>query len=158
MLSLSCNEAARRSAWTCLSCSLPRTPQALMAMSSHPLAVHSHQRHQRKHSSSKTPSSPSDDSRAITTPSEAPTAKAKPVTKEGTERRSSTRLGRRKYKDVTQEASGRSKTGLQQNLPSVPPTPHLPPVGESIPKISVLPCRPTDLRSRCSRSIVLFDP
>ena len=128
MLSFSWSEPAWRSTWTCLSCSaLPRTSQALMAMSSRPLAVH---RHQRKHSSSKTPSSPSDNSRAITTPSEAPSTEAKPITKEGTERRSSTRLGRRKSKDITQEALRRSKTGLQPNLPSVPPTRHLPPVGE----------------------------
>ena len=128
MLSISCNEAARRSTWMCLSCSaLPRTSQALIAMCSRPLPVHGHQR---KHSSSKTPSSPSDDSRAIATPSEAPTTEAKPIVKEGPERRSSTRLGRRKYKDITQEALGRPKTGPQKNLPSVPATRHLPPVGE----------------------------
>lgn len=128
MLSLSCNEAARRSTWTCLSCSaLPRTSQALMAITSRPLAVRTHQR---KHSSSKTPSSPSDDPRAITTPAEAPTTEAKPVAKVDTEKRSSTRLSRRKSKEITQEALGRTKPGPQPNLPSVPSTQHLDPAGE----------------------------
>lgn len=142
MLSLSCNEAARRSTWTCLSCSaLPRTSQALMAITSRPLAVRTHQR---KHSSSKTPSSPSDDPRAIATPAEAPTTEAKPIAKVDTEKRSNTRLSRRKSKEITQEAFGRTKPGPQPNLPSVPSTQHLDPAGKFVPHTSPLPCRSTD--------------
>ena len=155
MLSLSCNEAARRSTWTCLSCAtLPRTSQALIAMSSRPLAA---QGHQRKHSSSKTPSSPNDDSRAITAPAEAPTTEAKPVVKEGAERRSSTRLGRRKYKDSTQEVSGKPKSGTQQNLPSVPATRHLPPAGGSHCNIGPIltSCSP---HLRYPHSIIFLNP
>ena len=98
-----------------------------MAITSRPLAVRTHQR---KHSSSKTPSSPSDESNPIATPSEAPTTEAKSGLKMGAEKRPSARLGRRKLKDITQETLGKTKTGPQLNLPSVPSTQHLHPTGE----------------------------
>lgn len=81
--------------------------------------------HQRKHSSSKTPSPPKDEPRAITTPSDAPSKDAKPVAKESTEKRPSTRISKRKSKDGIQDTARKSKNEFTFDLPSVPTTNHL---------------------------------
>ncbi|CAF9926997.1 MAG: hypothetical protein ALECFALPRED_003598 [Alectoria fallacina] len=81
--------------------------------------------HQRKHSSSKTPSPPKDEPRAITNPSDAPSKDAKPVAKEGTEKRPSTRISKRKSKDGIQDTTEKSGNELTFILPSVPTTNHL---------------------------------
>lgn len=126
-MSLCSNALARRNPWTCLSCStIARTFQVLIAGS----ASRSQARmHQRKHSSSKTPSSPKDDSRAITTPTEAPTKEAKPGPKDSTEKRPGTRISRRKSKDGPQDVTGKPRNELTLSLPSVPSTTHLHPSG-----------------------------
>ncbi|MCJ1269338.1 hypothetical protein MMC22_009230 [Lobaria immixta] len=124
MLSVSLNDAARRGAWTCLSCStLPWGFQAWITSSSRPLAAPAHQR---KHSSSKTSSSPKDEASVITTPSEAPAKEVESAAKERTEQGTSTRVGRRKSKDITLGADkGRNQALL--NMPSVPSTQSLKP-------------------------------
>ncbi|KAF6231247.1 hypothetical protein HO173_010579 [Letharia columbiana] len=123
MLSLYSSEFVRRSTWTCLSCSaLSRTSQTLIASPPNRLPAHDHQR---KHSSSKTPSAPKDETRAITTPSEAPSKDAKAAVKEGTEKRPNTRISKRKSKDSIQDTAGKSSNELTFNLPSVPTTNHL---------------------------------
>lgn len=118
MLSFSLNEAARRGAWTCGSCStVPRTYQAWFTNSSRSLPVRS-----RRYSSSKPSSSPKDESRAITTPSTAPAKEA--LAKERSDQR---RVNRRKSKDVGHESGGRgkSKDSSPSNMPSVPSTQNL---------------------------------
>lgn len=123
MLSLYSSEFVRRSTWTCLSCSaLSRTSQTLIASPPNRLPAHDHQR---KHSSSKTPSPPKDETRAITTPSEAPSKDAKAAVKEGIEKRPNTRISKRKSKDSIQDTAGKSSNELTFNLPSVPTTNHL---------------------------------
>ena len=115
MLSFSLNEAARRGAWTCGSCStIPRTYQAWFNNSARSLPVRS-----RRHSSSKPSSSPKDESRAISTPSTAPAKEA--LAKE----RSDRRVNRRKSKDVGHESRGKSKDKSLSNMPSVPSTQNL---------------------------------
>ena len=127
MLSLYSSEFVRRSTWTCLSCSaFPRRSQALIAGAPSPSLAHVHQR---KHSSSKAPSPPEDDARAITTPSDAPSKDAKPVVKASTEKRPSTRISKRKSKDSLQDTAGKSSNELTFNLPSVPTTNHIHPIG-----------------------------
>ena len=125
-MSLCSSQIIRRSPWTCLSCSsLTRTSQALIAASTSrsPARIH-----QRKHSSSKTPSSPKDDPRAITTPTEAPTQDG-PVGKDSVEKRTNTRINRRKPKDGLTEGAKKPGPELAMNLPSVPSTTHLHPSG-----------------------------
>ncbi|MCJ1450589.1 hypothetical protein MMC28_000922 [Mycoblastus sanguinarius] len=125
MLSLYSNELARRSTWTCLSCSaLSRTSQALI---SSPAGRSSAGIHQRKHSSSKTSSSPKDEPTAIATPSEAPAKEAKPGIKDGVEKRSGARVSKRKSKDGIPETAGKINHEMALNLPSVPSTQHLHP-------------------------------
>lgn len=116
MLSFSLNEAARRGAWTCGSCStVPRTYQAWFTSSSRSLPVRS-----RRYSSSKPSSPPKDESRAITTPSTAPAKEA--LAKERSDQR---RVNRRKSKDVGHESRGKSKDSSPPNMPSVPSTQNL---------------------------------
>lgn len=117
MLSFSLNEAARRGAWTCGSCStVPRTYQAWFTSSSRSLPVRS-----RRYSSSKPSSSPKDESRAITSaPSSAPAKGA--LAKERSDQR---RVNRRKSKDVGHESRGKSKDSSPPNMPSVPSTQNL---------------------------------
>lgn len=123
MLSLYSSEFVRRGTWTCLSCSaLSRTSQALIAGPPNHSPTHVHQR---KHSSSKTPSSPKAETRAITTTSDDPSKDAKPVVKESTEKRPSTRISKRKLKDGVQDSAGKDNNELTFNLPSVPTTEHL---------------------------------
>lgn len=123
MLSLYSSEFVRRGTWTCLSCTaLSRTSQALIAGPSNHSPTHVHQR---KHSSSKTPSSPKDETRAITTPSDGPSKDAKSVVKESTEKRPSSRISKRKSKDGMQDTAGKNSNELTFNLPSVPTTNHL---------------------------------
>ena len=119
MLASSCNDIARRSAITCLSCSgLGRTSHVFISTSLQaPTRIH-----QRKYSSSK-PSSASKSEPQ--TPSDAPEAK---VPSPESSRRSSTRL-RRKARDSTREPLIGSVDGTKYNLPSVPSTQHLHPLG-----------------------------
>lgn len=126
-MSLRSAQIARRSPWTCLSCSaITRTSQALIAVSTTQSPAHIHQH---KHSSSKTPSSSKAEPRAIATPSEAPSEKAKPASKDATEKRPSTRVDRRKLKDVagtgTQDVGGKPSNEMTRNPPRVPSTAHL---------------------------------
>lgn len=124
MLSLYSSELVRRSTWTCLSCSpLSRT---LIAGPQNASPAHVHQR---KHSSSKTPSPPKDETGAIATPSDTPSKDAKPLIKESTEKRPSTRISKRKSKDGVQEMAGKGSNELTFNLPSVPTTNHLHAIG-----------------------------
>ena len=117
MLSRYSNELARRSTWTCISCAAAtRTSQALIAGSPKRSPAHEHQR---KHSSSKTSSSPKDESRAIATPSEAPSKKPKSAAQEIMEKRPSSGVSRRKS----------NNNDLSLNLPSVPSTGHVHPLG-----------------------------
>ena len=123
MLSLYSSEFVRRGTWTCLSCSaLSRTSQALIAgpPSHSPTNVH-----QRKYSSSKTPSSPKDETSAITTTADDPSKDGKPVVKESIEKRPSTRISKRKPKDSAQVTAGKNSNEMTFNLPSVPTTNHL---------------------------------
>lgn len=123
MLSLYSSEIVRRGTWTCLSCSaLSRTSQALTAGPPNHSATYVHQRN---HSSSKTPSSPKAETRAITTTSDDASKDAKPVVKESTEKRASTRISKRKLKDGVQDSAGKDNNELTFNLPSVPTTEHL---------------------------------
>ena len=128
MLSLYSSELFRRSTWTCLSCStLSRISQAPIAG---PPNRSSANAHQRRHSSSKTPSPPKNETRAITTPTDTPTKENKPVEEhmpveeERIEKRPSTRISRRKSKVGTQD-TGKSSNEMIFNLPSVPKTNHL---------------------------------
>lgn len=121
-MSLCSTQIARRTPWTCLSCtSLIKTSQALVAG---PISGSQARIHQRKHSSSKTSSPPKDEPRAIATPTEAPTKDAKPAGKKSTEKRPSTRIGRQKSKEGIQEAANASDE-MSLSLPSVPATSHL---------------------------------
>ena len=123
MLSLYSSEFIRRNTWTCLSCS------ALSRISQTPIAGppnrSSANAHQRKHSSSKTPSPPKHETRAITAPSDKPSKDSKPVGKESAEKRPSTRIGKRMPKDGIHDVTGKSSSELTFNLPSVPKTNHL---------------------------------
>ncbi|KAL6715641.1 hypothetical protein ACLMJK_006602 [Lecanora helva] len=115
-MSLCSGQVIRRNPWTCFSCaSLARTPQVLVTGSKSRTATH-----QRKHSSSKTPNQPKDDTRAISAPTEAPT-------KETTDKRPSSRFGRRKSKDGVQDMTKKANNDTSLNLPSVPSTAHLHP-------------------------------
>ena len=130
-MSLYSSQVIRRSPWTCLSCStVAKTSQALVNGSTSRSPVYLHQR---KHSSSKTPSQPKDDSRAISAPTEAPTEapseEASPTAKETVEKRPSSRFGRRKSKHGPQDATKQPAHELSLNLPSVPSTAHLHPSG-----------------------------
>ena len=130
MLSLYTTEFVRRNTWTCLSCStLSRLSQAPIAGPPHPSAVNAHQR---KHSSSKTPSPPKDENPAITAPSDNPSKDSKPAVKEVTEKRPSTRISKRKSKDGIHDVAGKSSNELIFNLPSVPKTNHLHVVGMAL--------------------------
>lgn len=127
MLSLYSSEFLRRNTWTCLSCStLPRLSQAPVAGPSYPSPANAHQR---KHSSSKTPSSPKDESPAMTTPSDTPSKDTKRAVKENVEKRPSTRISKRKSKDGIRDLAGKSSNEMTFNLPSVPKTNHLHAVG-----------------------------
>lgn len=152
MFSVSLNDAARRGTWTCLSCSpLPWGFQAWITNSSRPLTAPPHQR---KYSSSKPSNSPKDESSAIANPSEAPasevpasevpasevpakeapakeaTAKeAKSSAKERAKQGTSSRVGRRKSKNVTPGVDKGRKEALL-NLPRVPSTMSLKPQGK----------------------------
>ena len=118
MLSRYSNELARKSTWTCISCATAtRTSQALITGSTKQSPAHVHQR---KHSSSKTSSSPKDESRAIATPSEAPSKKPKSAAQEVMEKRPSSGASRRKS----------NNNDLSLNLPSVPSTGHVHPLGK----------------------------
>lgn len=122
MLASSRNDVARTSAYTCLSFSrLGRTTQALASTSRQvPARIH-----QRKHSSSKPSSASKNEAGA---PSQAPTEAKVPSS--DTSRRSSTRL-RRKARDSIREPLIRGVDGTRYNLPSVPSTQHLHPLGTS---------------------------
>lgn len=130
MLSLYSSEFLRRNTWTCLSClscsTLFRISQAPVAGPPYPSPANAHQR---KHSSSKTPSSPKDESPAMTTPSDTPGKDNKPAVKENVEKRPSTRISKRKSKDGIPDLAGKSSNELTFNLPSVPKTNHLHAVG-----------------------------
>ena len=127
MLSLYSSEFIRRSTWTCVSCSaISRSSQALLTGSPDQSPAHVHQR---KHSSSKAPSPPKDESQAITTPSDAANKEAKSVLKENTEKRPGTRITKRKSKDGMQDIAGKGNHEMVFNLPSVPTTNHLHAVG-----------------------------
>lgn len=141
-MSLYSTRIARKNPWTCLSCtSITRTSQALLpgSTSRSPARIH-----QRKHSSSKTPSSPKDVPRAIATPTEAPTKDTKPVAKKSAEKRPSTRISRQKSKDGTSEA-GKLSNELAFSLPSVPPTTHLHPSGTCFHDCFILNWRPSNI-------------
>ena len=123
------SQVVRKTSWTCLSCStLTRTSQALIAPSTKqsPARIH-----QRKNSSSKTPSPPKDDSSALATHTEAPGKEAKPAGKDSTEKRPSTRISRRKSKDGLSDPPKKPSNELVLSLPSVPSTTHLHPSGMS---------------------------
>lgn len=117
MLSRYSNELARKSTWTCISCAAAtRTSQALIAGSPKQSPAHVHQR---KHSSSKTSSSPKDESRAIAAPSEAHSKKPKSAAQDFMEKRPGSGVSRRKS----------NNNDLSLNLPSVPSTGHVHPLG-----------------------------
>ena len=125
MLSHSLNDAARRGAWTCLSCS-----KAWIVSPSRPLTARTHQRH---HSSSK-PSSPPENgsTRAVADPGEAPSKEAATpaAAKERSDQhQTSTRVGRRKAKDTIPQEAGRSKNEISLKTPSAPSTQALKPQG-----------------------------
>ena len=129
MLTLYSSEIARRSTWTCLSCSaLARTSQTLIASSPSrsPARIH-----QRKHSSSKTSSPPKDEARAIATPSESPATDPKSTPEENVEKRLGTRVSRRKSKVGITEIFTKKSDETALSLPSVPSTQHLQPHGTS---------------------------
>ena len=117
MFSLSWNEVARRSAWTCLSCSIRSSPQTLAPSStarSVPSSIH-----QRRPSSSKSLNPPKNEHRAISTPSE-PAADAQTPVAE-VPKQSSTL-------DAVQDPVTRHNEP-RYSLPSVPSTQHLNPTG-----------------------------
>ncbi|KAL9604751.1 MAG: hypothetical protein Q9179_001726 [Wetmoreana sp. 5 TL-2023] len=115
------NEALRRGAWTCIACSsVPRSPQALIASSA---VKHPGSRHQRNHSSSKASSPPKNESRPLTTASEAPSHD--PPTRPRVEKRPS---GRRSSRIATKPSTAKARLGAYPNVPSVPSTQHLHPM------------------------------
>ena len=115
MLASSWNDMAR-----CISCSgLGRTTQALTSTTRQKPA----QIHQRRHSSSKPSSTSKNEPRA---PSEAPTEAKVPGPE--TLKRSSTRL-RRKARDSVRAPLIKGSDDTRYNLPSVPSTQHLHPLG-----------------------------
>lgn len=138
MLSLSLNEIARRTTWTCLSC----TSQAAVANWSRPLRARTHHR---RHSSSKPSSPPKDVPRTIDAPAEAPGKESKTPAQDAGEKRSSTRLSRRKSKDGPQESARRFSDEALLSIPSVPSTQHLHPQGKTM--NGLLGGRPTERRS-----------
>ena len=123
MLSLYSSEFVRRSTWTCLSCSaLSKQSQTLITGPQNRSPAHIHQR---KQSSSKAPSSPKDETQAITSPSDPNGKDVKPAVKESIEKRPSTRISKRKSKDGIHDTAAKSNDELTFTLPSVPPTNHL---------------------------------
>ncbi|KAL9098295.1 MAG: hypothetical protein Q9163_006024 [Psora crenata] len=125
MLFLYSNELARRSTWTCLSCTA-RSSGALLATTkgrtSTPI-------HQRKYSSSKTPSQPKDETRVIAAAPKASSGEAQPATAtEPAEKAPSSRARKRKVKDGAQGAVGKEGDNAQFHLPSVPSTRHIAPL------------------------------
>ena len=115
MLASSWNDMAR-----CISCSgLGRTTQALTSTTRQTPA----QIHQRRHSSSKPSSTSKNEPRA---PSEAPTETKVPNPEPP--KRSTTRL-RRKARDGIRAPLIKGSDGTRYNLPSVPSTQHLHPLG-----------------------------
>lgn len=126
MLSTSWNEVARRNAWTCLSCSARASTQILISNTNRP---GSSRTHQRRHSSSKTLTPPKNETRTINAPSDAPAETKAPTTESS--KRMSNRL-RRKGKDTLRDAVHRSHEN-RVNIPSVPSTQHLHPLGSFTP-------------------------
>ncbi|MCJ1272365.1 hypothetical protein MMC21_000151 [Puttea exsequens] len=127
MFSRCSNSLARGSTWTCLSCSGLRWPsQGLIAGPPKPSPIHTHQR---KHSSSKTSSSTKLDPRTLTTaPSEDPARvakEAKSLTKEGIEKRTSGRSGKRKSKEGATEPIITAPTEASPDLPKAASTKHI---------------------------------
>ena len=128
MLSLCSNEAARRSTWTCLSCAA-RSTQTLI---SGPNSCITAPIHQRKHSSSKTSSPSKDETRSLASTAKAPSEEAKPVASaHGTDKPQSTRSRRRKVKEDLLGAIPKDGESAHLNLPSVPSTKHIAPLGTS---------------------------
>jgi len=103
------------------------TSTASIAASSRPF---SYRTHQRRYSSSK-PSSPPDSS-GNTNPQQQAPANASSGTRADGEKRSATRLSRRKAKEAAAEATVKGKDEALMNLPSVPSTPHLHPADVAV--------------------------
>ena len=127
-MSLYSSQIIRRSPWTCLSCSTLTTAAQTLAVSStvrsSPARIH-----QCKSSSSKAPSSPKNESRALTAPAKSPPKETLPLVKDGADKRSHSRFGRRKSKDVVREVEVKANMDTTINVPSVPTTTHLHPSG-----------------------------
>jgi hypothetical protein len=85
--------------------------------------------HQRRHSSSKPSSPPDGGSRSLDTPAEATSKGTSPASKQDGDKRSTTRMGRRKSRDASVETAAKTKDETMLNLPSVPSTQHLHPHG-----------------------------
>ena len=126
MLSVFPNELARRSAWTCLSCSAHRSSQGLIASTKGPTSTH---HHQRKYSSSKTPNSPKHEARAITAATKVPAEETTSAAPSEADKASSTRARKRKVKDAVQDSLSRDFESTHLNLPSVPSTQRIHPLG-----------------------------
>lgn len=86
-------------------------------------------RHQRRQSSSKTSNSPDGGSRNLGAPADPSSKDAAPATKLNNEKNTTTRLGRRRSRDVAVETVGKAKDETALNIPSVPSTQHLHPHG-----------------------------
>lgn len=114
--------------------------------------------HQRRHSSSKPSSPPDGGPRGLDAPAEGPTNKAAPASKQDNEKRPSTRLGRRKSKDVATETVGKAKDDTILNLPSVPSTQHLHPHGTASLVVSVRRVSMLMLRRYPGRLLLLYPP
>lgn len=131
MLKSCSGELARKGTWTCLSCStLARSSQSVIAGSKNPASVHVHQR---KHSSSKTSSSPEDEPASIPATTNAASDETKPAVSSEADKAPTSRPRRRKAKDgaVVEATGDREGHGAQLNLPYVPSTQRVHPLGIS---------------------------
>ena len=126
MLSLYTNEFARRSTWTCLLC----TARVTYPFMTSPEGRSSALIHQRKYSSSKAPSHLKDETGAIAAAAKTPSEEAKSVTSpEAADRAPGARARKRKVKEGGQDAVARDGENARLNLPSVPSTKHIAPLG-----------------------------
>ena len=127
MLALWSTEIARRGTWTCCSCSaFALGPQGLLAV---PKTRKPTQIHQRKHSSSKASGTTKHDARALATATEAPAERSKCATPAESEKTSNSRSRKRRVKESLQEPATRSSETADLNLPSVPSTQRVHPLG-----------------------------
>ena len=126
ILSFHSVEVSHRNTWKCLSRTPCRTIQRPIA--GFPSRT-STQTHQRKYSSSKTPNSSKQETRAINSATKVPAQETNHIAAPEPDKVTNPRIRRRKVKDIAQETANSDIETSQLNLPSVPSTQRIHPLG-----------------------------